>query len=62
MSATDVLVITGGAGAMGLACARRLANRGHLILVDLGEEQLDEARRALSAEGASVETLRCDVT
>lgn len=62
MATTDVLVITGGAGAMGLACARTLANRGHPILVDLGEGQLDEARRALSAEGASVETMRWDVT
>jgi NAD(P)-dependent dehydrogenase (short-subunit alcohol dehydrogenase family) len=61
--ATDyVLVITGGAGGMGLACARELADRGQLLLVDLGEEQLEAARSTLTAEGARVETLRCDVT
>jgi NAD(P)-dependent dehydrogenase (short-subunit alcohol dehydrogenase family) len=62
MADTDVLVITGGAGGMGLACAYTLADRGHLVLVDIDERQLDEARTMLSAEGASVETLQCDVT
>jgi NAD(P)-dependent dehydrogenase (short-subunit alcohol dehydrogenase family) len=61
MAADDVLVITGGAGGMGLACARALANRGRLLLVDIGEEQLEPARRTLVADGARVETLRCDV-
>jgi NAD(P)-dependent dehydrogenase (short-subunit alcohol dehydrogenase family) len=62
MTAEDIVVITGGAGGMGLACARALADRGQLLLLDLRDEQLDEARRALTAHGASVETLRCDVT
>jgi NAD(P)-dependent dehydrogenase (short-subunit alcohol dehydrogenase family) len=62
MAADDIAVITGGAGGMGLACARALADRGRLLLLDLGDEQLDEARRALTAEGARVEALRCDVT
>lgn len=62
MADTDVLVITGGAGGMGLACACTLADRGHLVLVDVDERQLEEARSMLSAEGASVETLQCDVT
>jgi NAD(P)-dependent dehydrogenase (short-subunit alcohol dehydrogenase family) len=62
MAHTDVLVITGGAGGMGLACACTLADRGHLVLVDVDERQLEEARSMLSAEGASVETLQCDVT
>jgi NAD(P)-dependent dehydrogenase (short-subunit alcohol dehydrogenase family) len=62
MAVTDVVVITGGAGGMGLACARALADRAHLLLVDVGEEQLEAARAALRAEGASVQTLRCDVT
>jgi NAD(P)-dependent dehydrogenase (short-subunit alcohol dehydrogenase family) len=39
-----------------------LTDRGRLLLVDLGEEQLEAARRALAADGARVETLRCDVT
>jgi NAD(P)-dependent dehydrogenase (short-subunit alcohol dehydrogenase family) len=62
MAVDDVLVITGGAGGMGLACARGLADHGRLLLVDLGEAQLEVARSALTADGASVETLRCDVT
>ena len=62
MANTDVLVITGGAGGMGLACACKLADRGHLLLVDVDDAQLAEARSMLSAQGASVDTLRCDVT
>ena len=62
MPDTDVLVITGGAGGMGLACAWALAGRGHLLLVDVDDAQLEEARSTLGAQGASVDTLRCDVT
>jgi NAD(P)-dependent dehydrogenase (short-subunit alcohol dehydrogenase family) len=62
MAADDVFVITGGAGGMGLACARALADRGRLLLVDLDEDQLEAARAALAADGATIETLRCDVT
>jgi NAD(P)-dependent dehydrogenase (short-subunit alcohol dehydrogenase family) len=62
MADTDVLVITGGAGGMGLACAWALADRGHLLLVDVDEGQLEEARTTLGAQGARVETLQCDVT
>jgi NAD(P)-dependent dehydrogenase (short-subunit alcohol dehydrogenase family) len=62
MAVDNVLVITGGAGGMGLACARALADRGRLLLVDLREDLLDQARRALGAQGALVETMPCDVT
>jgi NAD(P)-dependent dehydrogenase (short-subunit alcohol dehydrogenase family) len=62
MADNDVLVITSGAGGMGLACAWALADRGHLLLVDVDQEQLEEARSLLSAQGARVETLQCDVT
>jgi NAD(P)-dependent dehydrogenase (short-subunit alcohol dehydrogenase family) len=58
----NVLVITGGAGGMGTACARALADRGRLLLVDVREDLLDQAHKALSGYGADVETLRCDVT
>jgi NAD(P)-dependent dehydrogenase (short-subunit alcohol dehydrogenase family) len=61
MTVDNILVITGGAGGMGLACARALADRGRLLLVDVREDLLDQARKALSAQGAHVETLRCDV-
>jgi NAD(P)-dependent dehydrogenase (short-subunit alcohol dehydrogenase family) len=62
MAIDNVLVITGGAGGMGLACARALADRGRLLLVDVREDLLDQARKAMTAHGADVETLRCDVT
>jgi NAD(P)-dependent dehydrogenase (short-subunit alcohol dehydrogenase family) len=62
MAADDVFVVTGGAGGMGLACARALASRGRLLLLDLRDEQLGQARASLSSEGIAVETLRCDVT
>ncbi len=62
MGETDVLVITGGAGGMGLASAYALADRGHLLLVNVDERQLAEAQSMLSAQGASVDTLQCDVT
>jgi NAD(P)-dependent dehydrogenase (short-subunit alcohol dehydrogenase family) len=62
MTLDNVLVITGGAGGMGLACARALADRGRLLLVDVREDLLDQARKALSGHGADVETLRCNVT
>jgi NAD(P)-dependent dehydrogenase (short-subunit alcohol dehydrogenase family) len=62
MADDDVLVITGGAGGMGLASACALAGRGRLLLVDADEGHLEAARSMLSARGASVETLLCDVT
>jgi NAD(P)-dependent dehydrogenase (short-subunit alcohol dehydrogenase family) len=62
MAVDNILVITGGAGGMGLACARALADRGRLLLVDLREDLLDQARKALGAQGAVVDTLSCDVT
>jgi NAD(P)-dependent dehydrogenase (short-subunit alcohol dehydrogenase family) len=61
MTVDNILVITGGAGGMGRACARELADRGRLLLVDVHEDLLEQARKALSAHGADVETLRCDV-
>jgi NAD(P)-dependent dehydrogenase (short-subunit alcohol dehydrogenase family) len=62
MSVDNVLVITGGAGGMGLACARALADRGRLLLVDLREDLLEQVRKTLTTHGAEVDTLRCDVT
>jgi NAD(P)-dependent dehydrogenase (short-subunit alcohol dehydrogenase family) len=58
----DVLVITGGAGGMGLASACALAGRGRLLLVDVDEGNLEAARSRLAAQEASVDTLQCDVT
>jgi len=62
MPTSDVVVITGGAGGMGLACAQRLADRATLLLVDVSDETLARARSQIGTEGADIETLRCDVT
>lgn len=62
MADNDVLVITGGAGGMGLASACALARRGRLLLVDVDEGHLEAARSMLSEQGAHVDTLQCDVT
>jgi NAD(P)-dependent dehydrogenase (short-subunit alcohol dehydrogenase family) len=59
-----VIVVTGAARGMGLACAQRLARAGStMVLVDL-DHAVDEVARALGAEVAPsrVESLVCDVT
>ena len=55
-----VVMVTGGAGAIGLATAKAFAARGaNILLVDLDEEKLDKARDALGPWHA---TLAADVT
>jgi NAD(P)-dependent dehydrogenase (short-subunit alcohol dehydrogenase family) len=56
-----VCVITGGAGSLGLASAKRFAAEGaKLMLVDLREADLERAKAEL--KGASVETTAADVS
>ena len=55
-----VTVITGGAGGIGLACARRLG--GEVILADLPGERLDAAAEQLRAEGIDARAIPCDVS
>jgi NAD(P)-dependent dehydrogenase (short-subunit alcohol dehydrogenase family) len=62
MAGDDVVVITGGAGAMGLACAKALTARARLLLLDDAEEPLDHAAQALIAAGATLVARRCDVS
>ena len=53
-----VIVVTGAARGMGLACARRLAGGDeHLVLVDTRSARLDEVARELAAS-----PVVCDVT
>lgn len=54
-------VITGGAGNLGLAAAKRLVAEGaRVLLVDLNEPQLDQAARLIGSE--QVTTFIADVT
>ena len=63
MAAQGVVVITGGAGGMGLACAERMAGPGRtLVLADVSSERLDEAARALADRGSPVECVAGDLT
>jgi NAD(P)-dependent dehydrogenase (short-subunit alcohol dehydrogenase family) len=59
---TGLAVVTGAAGGLGGACARRLARAGYdLLLTDIGPGPLEAAAAALRAGGAKVETLVGDV-
>src|SRR5260370_42366599 len=58
----SVFVITGGAGGMGRACARRLGKRGVVLLADIVADPLEQAAHQLRAEGLRVDTQRCDVS
>jgi NAD(P)-dependent dehydrogenase (short-subunit alcohol dehydrogenase family) len=53
-----VSVVTGGAGGIAQACARRLAGRGPVLLADVAPEGLQAAAAAL---GGDVHTALCDV-
>ncbi|MFV8816158.1 SDR family oxidoreductase [Haliea sp. E17] len=59
---SDVAVITGGAGGMGLATAHILGRDHHILLADLGEDKLANAAASLRESGISCETQVCDVT
>jgi NAD(P)-dependent dehydrogenase (short-subunit alcohol dehydrogenase family) len=56
-----VTVVTGAAGGMGVATARRLAGQGPMLLADVVPAPLDALAGELRAGGAGVETQRCDV-
>ncbi|MBS7525300.1 SDR family oxidoreductase [Fusibacter paucivorans] len=59
----SVQVITGGAGGMGLEICKRIANRGHLFVVDINQESLDRAKRLLMSEGIEEATyIQCDIS
>ncbi|MCC6377304.1 MAG: SDR family oxidoreductase [Burkholderiales bacterium] len=63
MLADKVCVITGGAGSVGLASARRfLAEGAKVVLVDLHEEALGRAAGELAAPRGRVATQVCDVS
>lgn len=56
-------VITGGAGGMGLDCAKIMSTREKLLLVDVSQEKLDDAVKLLAEQGIEgVETALCDIS
>ena len=58
-----VQVVTGGAGGMGLAICKRIANRGPLFVVDNDKEKLENAKILLSKAGVDdAEYIHCDIS
>lgn len=57
------VVITGGAGGIGRALARRFGAEGSKVaLVDLASSPLEEARKELEDAGVQVVAVACDIT
>jgi NAD(P)-dependent dehydrogenase (short-subunit alcohol dehydrogenase family) len=58
----NVMVITGGAGGMGLATAKILGRENHIVLCDLNQQKLDSAATELNSDGISCDTKICDIS
>lgn len=56
-----LIVITGGAGGIGQACARALKDQP-IIITDYSHEMVDETVQTLSNEGFDVTGIACDIT
>jgi 3-oxoacyl-[acyl-carrier protein] reductase len=62
MIMSRTVLITGGAGGIGLAAARRFAAEGsRVVLVDLDARALERARSTLVDDGGGVDIVECDV-
>lgn len=57
----QLIVITGGAGGIGMACARGFKNE-ELIITDYSQEMVDRSVDALTKEGYKVKGIACDIT
>ena len=58
-----VLVVTGGASGIGLACAKAMAvNHQFVALIDINQDALTHASKAVSSAGGTVATFVCDVS
>ncbi|HEY3696688.1 SDR family oxidoreductase [Phenylobacterium sp.] len=61
-SQSGLAVVTGAAGGIGGACARRLAQAGYsLLITDVGAASLEAVAEGLRADGAGVEALAGDM-
>jgi NAD(P)-dependent dehydrogenase (short-subunit alcohol dehydrogenase family) len=61
-SAAGVAVITGGASGIGLAFARAYAEKGaHVVIGDIDEAAMEQARAHLAVSGAPVDCIRVDL-
>ena len=56
------VLVTGGGGGMGLACAGHFAPHYPLVLADVDEERLGAAAAKLEGAGPAVRTVVCDVS
>ena len=56
-----IIVITGGAGGIGLACARTFKNES-IIITDYAQEQVDKTVQTLKNDGFNVTGIACDIT
>jgi NAD(P)-dependent dehydrogenase (short-subunit alcohol dehydrogenase family) len=56
------LAVIVGAGGMGAALARRLAQRHRILIADIDEVKAAAAARLLREEGADAQSIGCDVT
>lgn len=56
-----LIVITGGAGGIGQACAKAFKNHP-LIITDYSQAQVDQAVATLQQEGLEVSGIACDIT
>ncbi len=54
-------VITGGAGGMGIAIARRLGSGYEFLLADVAQDRLDQAAAQLAEQGIRAEGMVCDI-
>lgn len=59
---TEVSVITGGAGGMGLATAKLLGKGRHLVITDVDAARLETAAGELRALGFACTPVVCDIT
>jgi len=57
----EIIVITGGAGGIGQACAQAFKDH-RIILTDYAQGQVDAAVEKLSKDGFDVSGVACDIT